>query len=220
MDTFQLRFVCTANLCRSPLAERIAVLRVPHATTRWLAVSSAGTHARDGMRMHPPAARHLGGVGADPAGFRSRRLTAAMVAGDDLVLTADLAQRDAVVALCPAASRRTFMIKEFARLVRHPPVLLKRPASWPPGGAAPGTAAGCERAEAAREMVAHAARYRGRVPWCEPVLDEIADPDGTDAAVASCAEQIDLAVTEIVLFLAGPTPPPASPTMRAADSRS
>lgn len=216
MNAFQLRFVCTANLCRSPLAEHIARLRAPQAppATRWLLVTSAGTDARDGMAMHPPAARQLAALGADPTGFSSRRLTAAMVAGDDLVLTAGLAQRDAVVALCPAASRRTFVIGEFARLLRHPLVSSGRVAP----SAADDDAD--RRAAAARDLVAQAARFRGRVPWREPALDEIADPDGGEAAVRSCAQVIDRAVTQIVLTLAGVTPPPVPPPTRATDPRS
>ncbi|WP_165845453.1 hypothetical protein [Streptacidiphilus pinicola] len=209
MSTFMLRFVCTANLCRSPLAERIAVLRTPAtaAARRWLVVTSAGTHARDGMGMHPPAARRLTSMGADPAGFSSRRLTAAMVAEDDLVLTADLTQRDAVIALCPAASRRTFVIGEFARLLQHTEVPRGR------AGAADGPA------EAARNVVARAARYRGRVPWREPALDEIADPD-SEAAVSFCAEQVDRAVTQIVVALSGVTPKLVPLSTRATDPRS
>ena len=224
MNTFQLRFVCTANLCRSPLAEHIARLRAPEPSpaTGWLLVTSAGTDARDGLAMHPPAARQLAAMGADPTGFGSRRLTAAMVAGDDLVLTAGLAQRDAVVALCPAASRRTFMIGEFARLLRHPLVSARR--ATPPSPAdAPAdatTQTTDRRAAAARDVVAQAARFRGRVPWCEPALDEIADPDGGEAAVRSCAQVIDRAVTQIVLTLAGVTPPPVPSPTRATDPRS
>lgn len=219
MDTFQLRFVCTANLCRSPLAERIALLRVPPTPhgTPWLRVESAGTQARDGLPMHPRAARQLAALGADPAGFSSRPLTAAMVAEDDLVLTADLVQRDAVVALCPAASRRTFVIGEFARLVRHPPVRLGQSTSWPADDPSSNTEEG--PSGPARKVVARAARYRGRVPWRDPALDEIRDPDGSEAAIASCARQIDRAVTEIVLILAGSTPP-ASHSLRASDQRS
>lgn len=219
MNAFQLRFVCTANLCRSPLAERLAVLRMPPraAVTEWLLVASAGTHARDGMTMHPPAARRLTALGADPAGFSSRRLTAAMVAEDDLVLTADLAQRDAVVALCPSASRRTFMIGEFDRLLQHPQVRRGRSTPDPVGGSPTGSTG--RHAEAARDLVARAARFRGRVPWRDPALDEIADPDSEDA-VTSCADRIDRAMTRIIPLLSGATPPPLSPPTRATDPRS
>ncbi|MEZ0092436.1 hypothetical protein [Streptacidiphilus sp. EB129] len=220
MNAFQLRFVCTANLCRSPLAERIAVLRAPPtaATQPWLVVTSAGTDARGGMPMHPLAARQLREIGADPAGFSSRRLTAAMVAEDDLVLTADLAQRDAVVALCPAASRRTFLIGEFARLAQHPQVPVDRSAA--PTVGRPPTDTPDNQADAARRLVATAARYRGRVPWHEPAMDEIADPDGSEATVTACARQIDRAVTQIVLILAELTPLPVPHPMRTTDPRS
>lgn len=219
MNTFQLRFVCTANLCRSPLAERIAVHRMPPtaATRPWLVVTSAGTNARGGMPMHPLAARQLTEIGADPSGFSSRRLTAAIVTEDDLVLTADLAQRDTVVALCPGASRRTFLIGEFAQLVHHSRVPVGR--SLPPAvGGAPSDTPDSQ-AHVARALVATAARYRGRVPWHEPTVDEIADPDGSAATMTACAEEIDRAVTRIILILAGVTPLPAPLPTRATDPR-
>ena len=203
MSVFRLRYVCTANLCRSPLAERITALRMPPAAgSPWLAVTSAGIHGQDGMPMHPEAARLLSSIGGDPEGFSSRRLTAAMVAGDDLVLTADLAHRDAVIALCPAASRRTFLIGEFTRLLQYPPVLAARCA--PRAVADPPTSA-TGPAAMARELVEAAARYRGRVPWHEPTLDEIADPDGTQITITACAGEIDRRVTQIAAVLAGQT---------------
>lgn len=105
-------FVCHANLCRSPMAERLA---------RSLAggrvqVASAGTHARPGRSMHALAESTLLELGADPTGFTSRLVGPSMVAEADLVLTADREQRSRCVDLVPAAVRRTFTIRQFGRL--------------------------------------------------------------------------------------------------------
>ncbi len=111
-DRFHILFVCHANICRSPMAERLARKALGPAVE----VSSAGTHAWDGAEMHPYTAQVLAERGADSAGFASRPLTARLVADADLVLTASRAQRAACATLLPAAARRTFTLRQFGRL--------------------------------------------------------------------------------------------------------
>ena len=103
--------VCTGNVCRSPLAERLLALRAPG-----IEVGSAGTHARNGMAMHPESARVLRALGGDPSGLASRLLTPAVLPGDDLVLGLTRAHRDAVVELAPRLWKRTFTLLEAAAL--------------------------------------------------------------------------------------------------------
>ncbi len=74
MNTHVL-FVCTGNLCRSPLAqgllERALVAR---GLSELVTVDSAGTHARAGMRPEPFAVEVAAARGADIAEQRSRAL--------------------------------------------------------------------------------------------------------------------------------------------------
>ncbi len=103
--------VCTGNVCRSPAAEHL--LRSALGPGRAV-VRSAGTRALVGHPVDAPMRRLLVEAGCQPEGFTARRLTAADIAGADLVLTAERGHRTAVVELCPAALRRTFTLLEFA----------------------------------------------------------------------------------------------------------
>jgi protein-tyrosine-phosphatase len=80
-------FVCTANVCRSPFLELYARSRLDSPSVTF---SSAGTHALDGQPMSEEiSAEATRAWGLDVHGFRSRRLTPDLVAGADLVLTAE-----------------------------------------------------------------------------------------------------------------------------------
>jgi protein-tyrosine phosphatase len=102
-------FVCRANLCRSPMAETLARMA-------GVRCASAGTRARLGEPMYAGAATVLRELGATVDDFRSRPLTAELVQGADLVLTATREQRGVCVRLAPSALRRTFTIRQFGRL--------------------------------------------------------------------------------------------------------
>jgi protein-tyrosine phosphatase len=118
-DRFEVLFVCHANLCRSPMAERLAnrafADRIGVRGSR-LAVSSAGTHARPGRPMHPATAHVLSERGAYPGQFESRLLTPPILARPDLVLTATREQRAACLRMVPGAARHTFTLRQFGRL--------------------------------------------------------------------------------------------------------
>src|SRR4051794_35290398 len=111
---FDLLFVCTGNICRSPTAELVAAARLPSERFR---VHSAGTSGLDGYAIEPGAARALRPLGIGCDAFRARRLTADMVRAADLVLTATRDHRAAVVALVPEAREYTYTMREYARLL-------------------------------------------------------------------------------------------------------
>jgi protein-tyrosine phosphatase len=110
--------VCTGNLYRSPIAECLLRERLFEARGA-VRLSSAGTLAVPGMPLAAEAASFLLGRGAEPSGRSSRRLTAEMVDGSDLVLGAATEHREAAARLSPVrALSRAFTLLEFARLVR------------------------------------------------------------------------------------------------------
>jgi protein-tyrosine phosphatase len=113
-DGFSVLAVCTGNICRSPAVERL--LRLMFGPSAGIAVASAGTGALVGQPIHEPMAALLREAGADTEGFAARRLTEAMVRDADLVLALTRAHRAAVVKLWPGAVRRTFTLRELARL--------------------------------------------------------------------------------------------------------
>ncbi|MEV3853950.1 low molecular weight phosphatase family protein [Streptomyces sp. NPDC050095] len=104
-------FVCTGNVHRSPLAERLLRARMPG-----VRAVSAGTFARPGAPMDTATRSVLEELGGDSAGFASTQLTAELVERSGLVLGLAREHREAAVRLAPLALRRTFTLREFLRL--------------------------------------------------------------------------------------------------------
>lgn len=180
----RLLFVCTGNICRSPVAERVTLSRASQLLADSpelirVQVLSAGLQASAGAAMAPHSARALERLGGDAAGFRSQHLTAELAESADLILTMTRDHRSAVLRLAPRGLRRTFTLAEAADLL----------------GLADLTGLGLTPMEQrARELGLRldAARSRRRAS----LADDIADPMGQRAGVhADVAGQIDRALT-------------------------
>ncbi|HEX6351453.1 hypothetical protein [Actinophytocola sp.] len=119
---FGILFVCTGNICRSPVAEIMTRSLLDerlgeHADA--FTVASAGTAAIPGSLLATGSGAALSALGVSHAvwSFRARRLSAGMVAAADLVLTAERGHRQLVVTLQPSALARAFCFREFVRLL-------------------------------------------------------------------------------------------------------
>ncbi len=117
----RLLFVCTGNLCRSPVAQGLAVawLSRAYGDAGQVEVLSAGTNAPVGERMDERSAAALTRLGGHPDGLRATALSADLAAGADLVLTMTREHRRAVLELSPRGLRRTFTLLEAADLLRQ-----------------------------------------------------------------------------------------------------
>ncbi|MGY1735350.1 arsenate reductase/protein-tyrosine-phosphatase family protein [Geodermatophilus sp. SYSU D00684] len=118
----RLLFVCSGNLCRSPVAERLATSWARQSLADGpeldgLEICSAGTSATPGQSMDPASARALRRLGGDPEGFRSRRLDPELAVSADLVLTMTRSQRREVLHVSPRGLRTTFTLLEAAALL-------------------------------------------------------------------------------------------------------
>jgi protein-tyrosine phosphatase len=113
-------FVCTGNICRSALAERLAQAALAEALgadADVIRVRSAGTQAVVGSAVHPDSALVLAGFGGDPTGFAARQLIDDMAIDADLTLTLTRSHRRAVLKAAPRALSRTFTLREASDLV-------------------------------------------------------------------------------------------------------
>jgi protein-tyrosine phosphatase len=107
----RILFVCTGNICRSPIAELLLQQRSDELGLG-LAVSSAGTRALNGKPMHPESQRVLLERGIDASDFRSRMLTEVIAADADLVLGMTREHRAAGRQLAPVRWRKMFALRE------------------------------------------------------------------------------------------------------------
>jgi protein-tyrosine phosphatase len=109
--------VCTGNICRSPVAERLLQAGLDQVVPGGFVVTSAGTRAMVGEPMQPPSADMVRTFGGNPENFAARQLTSKILRGVDLVLTMTSGHRGEVLQLDASLLKRTFTIREFARML-------------------------------------------------------------------------------------------------------
>ncbi|MBV15834.1 MAG: hypothetical protein CMA52_04940 [Euryarchaeota archaeon] len=164
-------FVCTGNICRSPMGE--ALLRHHLAGNgAYQPVASAGTHAMDGGLATGHGIEVLADRGIDMTGHRSRHLDTGIVEGADLIVAMTRQHQAVVGRLDPTARGRTFLAGEVARL----------------GGQVDPPAAD----EGLRAWVTRLDGARGGHMTTGRVADEVADPYGENRdAYEQTANRLD-----------------------------
>lgn len=153
--------VCTGNICRSPVAEYL----LNQAFGPAVVAASAGTGTRPGWPIAPEMAALLASEGINTDGYASRPVTTAMLTDADLVLPLSREHRSRLVSLAPAILRRTFTLRELARLAEQLP-----DAAWGESQ---------NPADRLRALIAVAPKLRRPVP---AAADDIDDPYGLEQA--------------------------------------
>ena len=109
--------VCTANLCRSPVAAALLTRQLAGAVDvegRSWSVASAGTTAHR-AELDPDTVAAAASLGIEIGDHRSRVLSPADVEAADLVLTMTREHLRHVVASVPTAWPKTFTLRELVR---------------------------------------------------------------------------------------------------------
>ena len=178
---FRVLMVCTANQCRSAMAEHLLRDAGSALGLDWV-VESAGVQARDGQSMHRSAARLLSEQSIDVDGWATRRLTRAMIEDADLVLTAAAEHRRAVVMLDPGAASKTFILLQFARFA-----------------ALAGPIPIDDSAKVGVTLLDRIAQVRGELQPVGPDEDDIPDPIGKPTrAFNACFSQVQAAIESVL----------------------
>lgn len=106
----RIEFVCTANISRSPYAERTAASMSDPALVRF---RSSGIQASEGAPMDPQMVAELRKRGVAPGRHVSRPLSDVRVTGADLVLTMEASHRQHILDYWPESVRKTFTFAQF-----------------------------------------------------------------------------------------------------------
>ncbi len=106
-------FLCTGNLCRSPLAEGILKKRLADRRIDSIEVSSAGTHALVGEPAAALAVKVANERGVDLSRHISRQVTKEMLRKADIVLAMERRHLDEANAIFNKDSGKYHMLSEF-----------------------------------------------------------------------------------------------------------
>ncbi len=109
-------FVCTGNLCRSPLAEGYLKKRLEEKRISGVKVKSAGTIALDGKPASEGSIRIAEENGFDISNHRAQALIHSLVYEADLVIVMEELHKQCVVGMDPAAEGKTYLLMDFSRL--------------------------------------------------------------------------------------------------------
>jgi glycine hydroxymethyltransferase len=104
-------FVCTGNVCRSPMAE--GIFRHVSKGRRDMRVVSAGIGASEGQPPSAFAVQAVRELGIDISRQRSRQLTAELVSEADYIFGMTHSHVDSIFLLYPQAAEKTFLLREF-----------------------------------------------------------------------------------------------------------
>ncbi len=104
-------FVCTGNICRSPMAEYI--FREHFAKAAGWRVASAGTIGMPGVPISRTAVKALKDLGIDGRAHRSQPLTGTLMAEASLVVVMTDGHRDECLARFPDSAAKVVLLKSF-----------------------------------------------------------------------------------------------------------
>ncbi|MGQ9490601.1 MAG: low molecular weight protein arginine phosphatase [Anaerolineae bacterium] len=108
-------FVCTANICRSPMAAAIMRRRIAEkGLADQVQVLSAGVWAEEGLEASRNAVKVLGGRNVDLSDHLSRRVTPALLDQANIVLVMEEAHRRSLFYLAPQHLGKVFLLSEMA----------------------------------------------------------------------------------------------------------
>ena len=109
-------FVCTANICRSPMAAALFVVHIQQITNDWRdwRVESAGTWVGQSRPAALEAQKLMKQYGKDISRHLSREVSAELLGRFNLILTMEPGQKEALKVEFPQFADRIFLLSEMS----------------------------------------------------------------------------------------------------------
>lgn len=111
----RLMFLCSGNICRSPMAAEYFRSRAARAGLSHVAVDSAGTLGIYDRGASPEAIEAMKEVGVDLGGHRSKGLEASGMRTADLVIVMSWDHREELAARYPDADVDRYLLRAFEK---------------------------------------------------------------------------------------------------------
>lgn len=108
----KIMFVCTANICRSVMAEHL--FKKLTDGRRDLEIRSGGVETAPHYRIEGPLTEIMRQFGVDARRHRGAPVTAKMLEESDYVVVMEKRHREILKRLSPRSAPKIFLIKEFA----------------------------------------------------------------------------------------------------------
>ncbi|MBN1373274.1 MAG: hypothetical protein JW987_15160 [Anaerolineaceae bacterium] len=114
-------FVCTANVCRSPMASALFHARLKAEREDWeqWLVDSAGTWATEGQAASANSVKAMASRDLDISKHRSKEVSEAFLEMFDLVLTMEISHKEALRVEFPRLAGRIFLLSEMSGPARN-----------------------------------------------------------------------------------------------------
>jgi protein-tyrosine phosphatase len=113
-------FVCTGNLCRSPMAEVLLRDELHRRGCSGVDVVSSGTWGIDGSPATPEAVQAVGELDVDLSSHRARSLDVDEVRSADIVIAMTSVHVREITQMVPGAERKVVLLKQLAATVATP----------------------------------------------------------------------------------------------------
>lgn len=104
-------FVCTANICRSPMAEGLFRAMVDSVENEWI-IGSAGTWTSDGQPVSDGTLQALAKKGILINEHQSRQVNSDLLKSYRLILTMEQGQKEALRIEFPEIANRVYLLSE------------------------------------------------------------------------------------------------------------
>jgi protein arginine phosphatase len=106
-------FVCTGNICRSPMAEGILKSLLKKNNREHILVSSAGTSGLDGQGAAEHSVMTCQSNGIDISRHKARKVNREMLEDSDLIVVMEPFQRGFILDLDPGVEGKTVLLTEY-----------------------------------------------------------------------------------------------------------